>query len=364
MSQHAMLYKTCVSAVLLMPLAACHKKPPTPEIRPVRSMVVQPSQGSNAALLTGQVAPHRVVNLSFRLPGKLVERTVDVGNTVQAGQVLARLDDTEVRQTLRAATADAQAAKASLAQATPLQKRATALLPDHAISRNDYDEALLRYRTSREAVQATEARERIAHEELEHTQLTTNTSGIITQRLAEVGEVVAAGQPVLRMAEAAGRDALFDISADLLRSGLTTGASMTVCLDADHNTCTEGTLYELAPDADPLTRTYHAKVLLQAPPATMPLGAVVVGQLIEKTASNIHLPPSALTTQAGKPAVWVIAPQTMTVSLRFVEIARYSATDVTLASGLQPNERVVTAGVQALYPNQKISLLDDADVRP
>ncbi|KDE20584.1 multidrug transporter [Acetobacter aceti 1023] len=364
MTRHILSYGTCFYIFLLIPLAACHKKAPAPEIRPIRSVVVKPSNDGSEEFLTGQVAPHRVVNLSFRLPGKIVDRKVTVGDSVHAGQLLAHLDDTEARQTLRAATADAQAAKAALAQATPLQKRATALLPDHAISRNDYDEAILRYRTSREAVQSTEARERIAREELDHTRLIANADGVITERLAEVGEVVAAGQPILRMAEAAGRDAQFDISGDILRSGLTTGTMMDVCLDANRHVCAQGTLYELAPDADPLTRTYHAKVFLQAPPTGMTLGAVVIGRLADASGSNIHLPPSALTAQNGKTAVWIVNPETMTVTLRPVDVSHYAANDVTVASGLQAGERVVTAGVQALYPNQKIALLDEADVRP
>lgn len=353
-----------VYALIIVTLAGCHKKASPPEVRPVRSVVVHPSVDGNAEFLTGQIAPHRIVTLSFRLPGKIVERSVKAGDQVHTGQILARLDDTEVRQSLRAATADAQAAKASLAQAAPLQQRATALLPDHAISRNDYDEAILRYRTSQQAVQSTAAREQIAREELDHARLEANADGVITERLAEVGEVIAAGQPILRMAEAAGRDAQFDISGDLLRSGLTVGAAMTVCLDANRHVCTGGTLYELAPDADPLTRTYRAKVLLQTPSAAMTLGSVAVGRLAASAAADIHLPPSALTAQDGKTAVWVIAPDTMIVTLRPVEVSRYSASDVTVVSGLKAGERVVTAGVQALYPNQKISLLDDADVRP
>ncbi|MFT8717863.1 efflux RND transporter periplasmic adaptor subunit [Acetobacter sp.] len=346
-------------------LTGCHKKAPPPEeIRPVRSMVIRPTTASNDEFLTGQITAHRTVNLSFRLAGKIVERTTQVGETVHAGQLLARLDDAVARQALRAATGDALAARASLAQATPLQKRATALLPDNAISRNDYDEAILRYRTSQDAVQSTEARERIAREELDHTRLVANTDGVITERMAEVGEVVAAGQPVLRMAEAAGRDAVFDVSGELLRAGLETGTILTVCLDANRHVCVDGTLYELAPDADPLTRTYRAKVLLRNPPAAMTLGAVAVGRISDSSRPDIHLPAAALTAQDGKPAVWIIAPDTMRVTLRQVGVTRYSADDVTITSGLNTGERVVTAGVQALHPNQKISLLDDADVRP
>lgn len=350
---------------LLALLSGCHKKPtPPPEVRPVRSVVVQPQDSTQGDLLSGQVAAHKSVNMAFRVPGKIVAREVDAGSTVHAGQVLARLDNTVALQTLRAATADAQAARAAVAQAAPLYKRATALLPVRAISRNDYDEVVRRYKTAQDAVQSTQARERIAQEELDHTLLRADTDGLITERLAEMGEVVAAGQPVLRMAQAAGRDALFDMPADLVRAGLATGTDLSVCLDADRHICTNARLYELAPDADLLTRTYRAKALLQATPPAMVLGSIVVGRVVHAAPSAIHLPPAALTTQGSNPAVWVIDPASSTVSLRPVTIASYGVQDVAIASGLQPGERVVTAGVQALYPNQKVSLLDEADVRP
>ncbi|MCP1242941.1 efflux RND transporter periplasmic adaptor subunit [Acetobacter lambici] len=367
MTRHSSLRHTrplIACASLLALLSGCHKKPAPPEVRPVRSVVVQPQDGAQGEWLSGQVAAHKSVALSFRVPGKIVARMVDTGSAVHAGQVLAQLDNTVAEQTLRAATADAQAASAALAQATPLRKRATALLPVKAISRNDYDEVIRRYKTAQDVVQATQARARIAREELDHTTLRADTDGLITERLAEVGEVVAAGQPVLRMAGNTGRDAVFDMPAELVRAGLATGTALSVCLDADRRICTGAQLYELAPDADLLTRTYRAKALLQAPPPTMALGAVVVGHIMHTTTPAIHLPPTALTTQAGHPAVWVVDPASTTVSLRPVSIASYGTQDVAIAAGLKPGERVVTAGVQALYPNQKVALLDDADVRP
>ncbi|WP_194299994.1 efflux RND transporter periplasmic adaptor subunit [Acetobacter musti] len=349
-------------------LSSCHKKPAKPDIRPVRSIVIQ-SPGSTADndtgnTLTGQITPHRSVTVAFRVPGKIVERAVEAGSIVHAGQLLARLDDTVARQAVRAAQADADAARAALAQTTPLQKRATALMPVNAISRNEYDDVIRRYKTTQDEVQATQARLRIAREELDHTRLTADTDGVITDRLAETGEVVAAGQPVLRMATDTGRDAQFDMPADFLRDGLAPGQIMTVCLDADRTVCTDAQIYELSPDADPLTRTYRARALLRQPPPAMTLGSVVTGHLAGGASSGIRLPPSALTTQDGKPAVWIVRPDGPTVTPRQITIAGYTAGSVTIASGLKPGDRVVTAGVQALVPDQKVSLLDEADVRP
>ena len=349
---------------LLFVLAGCHKKAPAPDIRPVRSMVVQPVDSTAGEPLTGQVAPHRTVTLSFRLPGKIVERSVSVGSAVHAGQVVARLDKVGATQTLQAATADVEAAKADLIQMEALRKRAVALLPGQAISRNEYDDVIRRYHTAQSTLQSAQARMRIAQEGVEHTQLTADTDGIITDRLAEVGEVVGAGQPVLRMAQSGERDIQFDIPASLVRATGLMGRTFSVCLDAEPRLCTTANLYELAPDADPLTRTYRAKALLQSPPADMTLGSVVVGRMTLTDRREIRLPPSALTAQDGKPAVWVVATDTSTVTLRQIEIAGYTATDVLVSSGLNAGDRVVTAGVQALYPNQKVTLLNDADVRP
>ncbi|MBV1838468.1 efflux RND transporter periplasmic adaptor subunit [Acetobacter estunensis] len=354
-----------IFCLLPLTLAGCHKKKPAPEIRPVRSLVVQPQQGTDTLSLTGQVTAHRYLTLSFRLPGKIVERTVSAGSVVHAGQLLARLDDTVPRQALRSATAEAGTARAALAQMTPLKRRADVLLPVKAISRNEYDDIVRRYRSAQEQVQATQAQVRIAQEELDRTRLLADEDGIITDRMAEAGEVIAPGQAIFRLATNAGRDAQFDIPEDLLQSRVTVGTPLSVCLDAEPQSCSPAQVYEISPDADALTRTYRTKALLLQPPATMALGSVVVGR-ISATGhdATFHLPPSALTTQDGKPAVWIVAPDALTVSQRLVNVGRYTTNDVSIASGLRAGDRVVTAGVQVLYPGEKVSLLDEADVRP
>ncbi|MBE7728341.1 efflux RND transporter periplasmic adaptor subunit [Komagataeibacter sp. FXV3] len=349
---------------LLLLLSACHKKTAVEEVRPVRSVIVDPTPDTNAEVVTGQVAAHQSINLAFRLPGKVVERTVSAGSVVHAGDMLARLDDTVPQQTLRTALAENATAKAALEQAAPLKQRAAALLPVQAISRNDYDDAVRRYKTALDQVQATQAQVRVAQEQLGYTRLMAPEDGIVTDRLVEAGEVVAAGQPVLRMAAGGGLDAQFDMPEALAQSRLAVGMAMKVCLDAAPATCTPAAIYEIAPDTDPLTRTYHTKALLRATRDMMPLGAVVTGHLSMSSAPTVHLPPAALSVQDGKPAVWIVAPDTLRVSLRPVTIARYATDDVVIASGLNAGDRVVTAGVQALYPQEKVSLLDEADVRP
>ncbi|RFD20962.1 efflux RND transporter periplasmic adaptor subunit [Komagataeibacter melaceti] len=350
--------------LLLLLLSACHKKAPVEEVRPVRSIVVEPQPDTDGAVLTGQVTAHRYINMAFRLPGKVVERAVSAGSTVQAGDIVARLDDTVQQQALRTALAEAATARAALDQAAPLKQRATALLPVQAISRNDYDDAVRRFRTAQDQVQATQAQVRVAREQLGYTRLPATEDGVVTERLVEPGEVVAAGQPVLRMAADDGLDAQFDMPGDLAHTHLAPGMTMKTCLDAVPQVCAPAAIYEIAPDTDPLTRTYHTRALLRATRDMMPLGAVVTGHLAMPSATGVHLPPAALSAQDGRPAVWIVAPDTLRVSQRPVTIARYGTDDVVIASGLNPGDRVVTAGVQALYPQEKVSLLDEADVRP
>ena len=151
---------------LLLLLSACHKKVAVEEVRPVRSVIVEPAPDANGEVVTGQVAAHQSINLAFRLPGKVVERTVSAGSVVHAGDVLARLDDTVPQQTLRTALAENATARAALEQAAPLRQRAAALLPVQAISRNDYDDAVRRYKTAQDQVQATQAQVRVAQEQL------------------------------------------------------------------------------------------------------------------------------------------------------------------------------------------------------
>ncbi len=209
-------------------------------------------------------------------------------------------------------------------------------------------------------VQAAEAKARSAREQLGYTALYAPTAGIITDTFAEDGEMAAAGHPILRLAENRILDTLFDMPADILKKGMTIGRTIQVCLDEDDRIfCSQATVYEIAPDADPITRTYLTKASIDHPPEQMLLGATVFGHISLASAQTMQIPAAALTSSANKAAVWVVTRSDSTVSLRPIEIAGYTTDGVVVAGGLKPGEMVVTAGVQALHQGQKVAIQVD-----
>jgi RND family efflux transporter MFP subunit len=343
--------------LLLLPLWLAGCDAPTAkvaDVRQVRTRIIATRKHEDPVVLSGLVAAHTYVNAAFRTSGKVVERSVSVGDRVTAGQALARLDDTLEREALAGAEAEVAAAKAFLEQAESAEKRAGLLVKDKAVSQNDYDQALRQLKAARAQVDGAEAKKRAAQEQLDYTLLVATTSGLVVDKLVEVGDVVAAGHPVFRLADTGATDAVFDLPEALLRQGVAVGQKIDVCLNADRTICASGTIYEKAPQADPMTRTYPIKAALEAPPASLLLGAVVVGTLTLPEEPSLRLPAAALTSSNGKPAVWRVDPVAHTVLLTPVTVERYTTDAVVIASGLQDGAIVVTAGTQALYPNQKV----------
>ena len=184
-----------------------------------------------------------------------------------------------------------------------------------------------------------------------------DAAGVITQKGAEVGEVVPAGQMVLKVAQEGGRDAVFNVPSQAIRDGLSLGQEGEVWL-ADHPEIkVDGKLREISPQADPVTRNYQVKVELANPPAEMLLGATVLGRLKLKGESLIEIPSSALTMIEDKPAVWAIDAKDQRVHRREIVIARHAPDSVVVTDGLESGERVVTAGVQELHEGQAVKLL-------
>jgi RND family efflux transporter MFP subunit len=168
--------------------------------------------------------------------------------------------------------------------------------------------------------------------------------------------VIHAGQLIVRVAPKGGRDAVFDVPGQMLRSAKSQ-ASVEVRLTDDPSVLTIGRVREVSPQADPVTRTFEVKVGLSDPPAAMRLGATVTGTVQLDTSPAIELPAAALTEFDRQPAVWVVDPASKTVALRNVEVLRHNPATVAIASGLEPGEIVVTAGTQVLHPGQKVRLL-------
>ena len=180
--------------------------------------------------------------------------------------------------------------------------------------------------------------------------------GTVTARGAEPGEVVQAGQMIVQLARRDGRDAVFDVPSQLLLS-TPSDPKVTIRLTDDPAVTTVGRVREVAPQADPVTRTFEVKVGLTDPPAAIRLGSTVTGSIQLESEAVIAIPATSLTTLHQQPAVWIVDPSSLTVSMRTIDVLRYDPGTVVVSHGLNVGDIVVTAGVQSLHPGRKVRLL-------
>ncbi|WP_127090299.1 efflux RND transporter periplasmic adaptor subunit [Aquabacter cavernae] len=348
-----------LGAVLLIAGCGEQKAPEPPGPRPVRTIVTSSRTASDSILLTGAVEAQNEASYGFRIGGRILERLVNVGDTVAPGQVLARLDPQDEQNAKRSAQAALAAAEAAVNQSRSQYERQRQLLDRGFTPRAQYEQAEQAFLNARSQMDDATARLRMADDRLSFTELRADSAGVVTQRRAEAGEVVQAGQPVVEIARQNGRDAVFDVPAPLL-TALPADPQVEVTLASDPAVKAMGRVREVAPQADPVTRSFRVRVGLIDPPEAMRLGVTVLGRVVVDTGPVIEIPASALTRLNDKPAVWVVDPKTETVALRNVDVLRYTPSSVAVAEGLKPSEIVVTAGVQALHPGQKVRLLGAA----
>ena len=344
--------------VLAALLAACGPAEVVraPEPRPVRTVTVTKREAGETVVLTGRIASQDVAALGFRIAGRVMERPVNVGDRLTAGQVIARLEPQNETNTVRAAQADLVAARAALTQARNHFERQETLLAQGWTTRVLFDQAQKERDTAQARVDAAEAQLKTADDLLGFTVLKADAPGIVTAVGAEAGEVVQAGQAIVRLARQGGRDAVFEVPAQVLRAA-PPDPTIVVSLTDDQTVTASGRVREVAPEADPVTRTFEVKVGLDDPPEAMRLGATVTGRLRMDAQPVIEIPASALTRADRQPAVWIVDPKSNTVALRTVDVVRFDPAKVVVAGGLDVGEIVVTAGVQALHPGQTVRLL-------
>jgi RND family efflux transporter MFP subunit len=339
-------------------LAGCHREAETaaPQARPVRTVTVAIRDAGETTVLTGHVEAENEVALAFRISGRMIERPVNVGDQIKPGQVVAKLDPQNEVNALRSAQANLSSAQAQLTQARNNFERQRRLLERRVSSRAEFEHAEEAFQTAESQVDDAEAQAKIARDRVSYTELDSDVAGAVTARGAEPGEVVQAGQMIIRVARQDGRDAVFDVPAQLLRSA-PSDVEVKVSLADDPSVTATGRVREVAPQADPATRLFKVKVGLIDPPATMRLGSTVTGSVQLESTPAIVIPASALTEFNGKPAVWLVDSSSLTVSLRNIDVSRFDPGTVVVSHGLETGEIVVTAGVQALHPSQKVRLL-------
>lgn len=345
-------------ATLLL-LAACGRseEPPAPEVRPVRVMTVAKATAGDIVALTGTVQAQTEINLSFRIDGRLIERNVNVGDTVRPGQLIARLDSQNEESSLQATRAQLAAARAQQVEARNNYDRMKDLVAENAVSRSTYDSAEAMRKTADSQVESVQSQVTLAENRLSYTRLVSDVAGVITAQAVEPGEVVGAGRPIVQVAREGSRDAVFDVPARVKDASQLNG-SFTISLVSDPAITAAGVVREVSPRADPVTGTFRVRVRLVNPPAAMRLGTTVTGRLKLASTPSIDIPPSAITRAGGQAAVWVVDPKTFQVAARPIEIRSSDPVRVEIASGLNPGDIVVTAGVQALRPGQKVRPLE------
>jgi RND family efflux transporter MFP subunit len=348
------------AALIVATVTGCDKPaPPTSQARPVRAVTVEGRAEGETVSLTGHIRAKDQANLAFRLDGRMIERPVNVGDVLTAGQVVAKLDPQNQQNALQSAQGNLSSLEAVLTQARLTFGRQQELLKDGWTSRANFDEARQKLETAQAQVDAAQAQVRIAENQLSYTVLYADAPGAVTAKGAEPGEVVHAGQMIVELARQGGRDAVFDVPQQVMRTG-PRDPLVQIAITNDPTVRATGRVREVAPEADATTRTWQVKVGIIDPPQGMELGSTVTGSIKLAAPPGVEIPASALTEADGHPAVWVVDPQSKTVSLREVEVLRHDPATVVISQGLETGEVVVTAGVQVLRPGQKVRLLGAA----
>ena len=306
---------------------------------------------------TGVIGARVQSNLGFRVAGKIVERLVDVGQAVKAGQPLMRMDETDLRLALTAKRNAVAAAHASVVQLDADEQRYAKLVSDGWASRQRYDQAKAASDTAKAQLAAAEAEARVAENEATYSVLVADADGTVVETLGEPGQVVSAGQTVVRLAHAGPREAVVALP-ETISPAIGSAAEASV-YGADERRYSAH-LRQLSDAADALTRTYEARYVLDGEAAASPLGATVTIRLAsEASQRDVQVPLGAILDDGRTTGVWVLDSATSTVHFRLARLIRMSG-EVAVISGLSSGDQVVSLGVQLLHEGERVRTASDS----
>jgi RND family efflux transporter MFP subunit len=342
----------CIPAALGV---ACAQPPPAPEaVRPVRIIKVAPADSRQTLVQTGDVQARRETDLSFQIGGRISRRLVEIGAQVSKGQTLAILDASIVNNELLAAEADLASASSSLALAETSHARVKQLFAGESASRQQMDEVTANLRVAAARRDSAQVARAIGRKKLSYARLLAEEAGVVVAVGANPGQIVGPGQMIVRVATRE-LDAVFSVSERLLLSA-PPDIKVRISLASNPDIAVVGSVREVSPAADPVTRTYQVRVALPHPPQEMCIGATVVGKVELPAGASVEVPPAAMTSEDGAPAVYVVEPATRALQRRKVVVARMENDRVFIGSGLNAGDLVVTAGVSKLRPGQIVAL--------
>ena len=328
----------------------------------VHAVVASTQSFTPTVVLTGSIAPKYQTNVAFRVNGKIIKRNVEIGDHVQADQVLALIDARDQTATVDTAKASLASAQALLVQANVGFERQQALFKSGYTTRPTFDAARQQLQTQQASVDSAKAALGTAQEQLGYTALKPGVTGIIVGRNAEAGQVVQAGTTVFVLAQDGPRDAVFDVYEALLAEP-PANRVIDVALQSDLSVRTKGSVREISPTVDDKSGAVRVKVALDTVPPGMSLGAAVIGAGAFKPRAAIVLPRSALFRWDDGPAVWVLDKANHTATPKTVTVDRYDGDTLILSGGIEPGALVVTAGIQFLHPGQTVGITE-AEPKP
>lgn len=340
-----------------MLLSGCQPAAETARKEPllVEVVIAEPMDFSSRIVLTGEVQANVTSDLAFQTSGRVLERFVDVGDRVAADQILARLSSSEQIADRDAAKSALDAAQFGLQQANTNLSRQQGLFDKGITTRTIYDEAVEAASTANSALRSAQVDYESALDAIDHTELRAFSNGIVTARQIEVGQVAQAGQPAFTVAADGPRQAVFKVDEGVLTDAFA-GQDFIVHSTGVPELTAIARLQEVAPTIDKTSGTVEIKLALSSAPAGMTLGSVVTTSGKYATARAMVLPASALTSDGGQPAVWVLDPATNVASRRKVELSAFDNSSLVIAAGIEPGDVVVTSGANLVFPGQTVRI--------
>ena len=359
--------RIAATLVLIAGLSACGKEAAkAPEARVVNVVRVHPGSDSSEVAYSGDVRARYETNLSFRVAGKIVARNVEVGTVVRSGDVLARLDPEDQKLNAQSAQSQLAATQSEYDQIKADLERYSDLYKKEFISKADYDRRLSAFNVAQARLAQAKAQLSVTQNQTGYTALAADHAGVITAIQAEVGQVVAPGQAVMKLARTDDKEVVISIPENRLAE-LNGSKEIAITLWANPAMKYRGKVREVSPSADPVTRTYAAKISVLNPDTTMKLGMTANVYLTgARRGVSAMLPATALFQDNGKAAVWLVDPAASTVKLVPVEVGEYIEDKIAITAGLKQGDVVIRAGVHKLFAGEKVRIAQDpsADKEP
>ncbi|TCS75248.1 efflux RND transporter periplasmic adaptor subunit [Pectinatus cerevisiiphilus] len=324
----------------------------------VRTQVIQAADTGQNYTYPGEVRGRYESQLAFQVTGKIIKRNVQLGSRVNAGDVLMQMDAKDIQQTVNSNSAQVYSAQSQLKLAKSNLERYQQLLDGGAISHAQYDQYVNAYDAATAAVQQATAQYTQGANQLDYTLLTADQSGVVSAITAEAGQIVNAGQTVVTIVQDGEREIEINVPENRLEE-LKTAGRFQVTFWALPNVTLNGQVREIAPMADPTTRTFKVRISLLNPSPAIKLGMTATVSLADVDATTgFSIPISALYQTGDTPAVWVVNNNILT--LRPIKTGSFGNGTIQVLTGLETGDRIITAGVHKLEEGQRVKTTGDS----